>query len=146
MMIKAQQDLLAGLLFAAIGMAGIWLGTGYDMGTALSMGPGYFPVLVFGALALVGLVIAGKAFLTEGPPLSGMPLRPLLAILGALLLFWALAERAGFIAASLAMVAVSFFAEDNAGLLRRLAFGVALVLVSAFVFVRLLGLPFKLWP
>ena len=40
------QDGLAGLMFIAFGVLGLWLGRGYGMGTAMRMGPGAVPTIL----------------------------------------------------------------------------------------------------
>jgi len=41
------------------------------MGTAVRMGPAYFPTVLGGILAVIGLAIFAKSFVTNGPPVRG---------------------------------------------------------------------------
>ena len=50
--IRHPKDFLAGLIFVAFGIAAIVLGSGYPLGTAARMGPGYFP-RILGILLIV---------------------------------------------------------------------------------------------
>ena len=59
-------DMKSGLFFAVVGVFAVWRGLDYDMGTAARMGPGYFPVVLGGVLALLGLAILGRGLLEPG--------------------------------------------------------------------------------
>src|SRR5262244_82166 len=48
------RNLVAGLMFAAVGAAGLWIAGDYPRGTALRMGPGYMPVMLCWGLVLLG--------------------------------------------------------------------------------------------
>ncbi len=50
-------ELLAGVMFIAIGGLALFLGRGYPMGSALDMGPGYIPRIV--AFGLIGMGAIG---------------------------------------------------------------------------------------
>ncbi|SMH40387.1 hypothetical protein [Azospirillum agricola] len=55
----------------------------YAMGTAFRMGPGYFPVLLGGLLALLGAAISLRAlWIDEGNRMGGLAWRPVLLVLG----------------------------------------------------------------
>jgi hypothetical protein len=41
--IKSPREFYAGAIYIAFGVAGLWLGWAYPMGTAGRMGGGYFP-------------------------------------------------------------------------------------------------------
>ena len=68
MKIKNQKDLLAGLMFLAFGLAFVIIaGTNYQMGTAVRMGPAYFPILLGGLLAVLGFIIFARSFFSNLP-------------------------------------------------------------------------------
>lgn len=50
--------MLAGAIFVAFGGAFAYTASTYEVGSLLSMGPGYFPLVLGGILAALGLVIA----------------------------------------------------------------------------------------
>lgn len=56
--IHNKKDLAAGLLFVAIGAATIIGASDYPLGTIRSIGPGYFPIMLGIALALLGADVA----------------------------------------------------------------------------------------
>ena len=78
------KDILAGLIFLGFGAAFGYAATGYPIGTAFRMGPGYFPLLLAGALALLGAAIVVKGFAAaaaEGE-IGPVPWRALVLLLG----------------------------------------------------------------
>ena len=69
--IKAPKDFWAGLMF--IGFGGffmIWALTHYQMGTAVRMGPTYFPAVLGGLLVFLGLLVFIESLAMEGPELK----------------------------------------------------------------------------
>ena len=58
MKINSPKDFWSGLMFIATGVFfAIWAVMHYQMGTAVRMGPAYFPTMLGGLLAVLGLVI-----------------------------------------------------------------------------------------
>ena len=66
MKIRNMKDFLAGLMFIAFGAAAAGLAQNYNMGTAARMGPGYFPTVLGGVLAVLGVIILMESFVVEG--------------------------------------------------------------------------------
>lgn len=104
--IKSQADLLSGVMFIVIGVVVVWAASQYRIGTAVAMGPGYFPRLLGGLLALLGLVVAAHSFVRpEAAPSEAaepyphtdiaFPLRRVLMALAGCAAFWITAGLAG---------------------------------------------------
>lgn len=142
----ARSDLLAGLALAAFGLLGAVLSLDLRMGTAIAMGPGYYPLLVHTAIVVLGLVIALRSLRKPRAPARPFAWRPLLTISAALLAFWALVEHVGFVLAGLSLMLVAIRAEDRISWPRALIFSGITVALASALFVGLLGLPFPLWP
>lgn len=80
MTIRNPRDFWAGLMFITFGLAFVLIAAGtpafldpvlgelrvpgYQMGSAVRMGPAYFPVVLGGLLATLGAVILGRAFVS----------------------------------------------------------------------------------
>ena len=78
MRIKSPRDFWAGLMFIGFGLfACIWAVTNYQMGSAVRMGPAYFPAVLGGLLALLGLIVLIESLAITGPPVAKINLRPL---------------------------------------------------------------------
>jgi hypothetical protein len=68
MKIKSQKDLWAGVMFIGFGLFfAIWALTHYQMGTAVRMGPAYFPAVLGGLLAFLGALVLIEAFAMGDP-------------------------------------------------------------------------------
>jgi hypothetical protein len=69
--IKAPKDFWAGLMFIGFGVFFmIWALTHYQMGTAVRMGPAYFPTMLGGLMLFLGALVLIESFAMEGPPLT----------------------------------------------------------------------------
>ena len=63
MKIKNQKDFWAGVMFIGFGAFFLaWAFAHYQMGSAVRMGPGYFPAVLGGLLALLGVMVLVEAF------------------------------------------------------------------------------------
>jgi hypothetical protein len=65
--IKGPKDFWAGLMFIGFGLFFmIWALTHYQMGSAVRMGPAYFPAVLGGLLAVLGAVVLLESFAMQG--------------------------------------------------------------------------------
>lgn len=64
--IKSQEDFWAGLMFVAFGILAIVVARNYPMGSALRMGPGYFPTYLGAIMIVIGAIMTGRAYRIEG--------------------------------------------------------------------------------
>lgn len=55
--IRNPKDVVCGFLLIAIAAWFFWLGADLDVGRAVRMGPGYFPRVLCGLLAVLGLIV-----------------------------------------------------------------------------------------
>ena len=62
MQIKNGKDFWAGLMYLAFGAAFMLVARNYAMGSALRMGPAYFPTVLGGILVALGVVVFIRAF------------------------------------------------------------------------------------
>ncbi len=142
--ILQNKDFWAGLFLIAIGAAAIILARNYAFGTALRMGPGWFPTVLGALMILFGLytLVAG---LRSGEKLEGSwSLRALIVLPIALVLFGLLIDRAGFIPAMLVLVFGSALAGSEFRPIEAIAFAIFMTALCAVVFVWALGLPYPL--
>src|SRR3954469_16347569 len=96
----ALQDLWAGLLLAAFGVAALVFGADLAMGTARRMGPGYMPYGLAWLLVLIGAAVALRGVIGAGAAVEPMRLRPFLGVLGGGLAFALVIDRGGILLAS----------------------------------------------
>jgi hypothetical protein len=66
MKIKSQKDFWSGLMFIGSGLFFLlWAIMHYQMGTAVRMGPAYFPTMLGGLLAVLGVLILAESVMME---------------------------------------------------------------------------------
>lgn len=145
--ITSPRNFWAGLMFLAFGLFfAIWAMTNYQVGTAVRMGPAYFPALLGGLLALLGLVVLGMSVTVQGPHVDKFHFRPLLFVLGANLAYGYAMKPLGLVLATAVLVFISAFGGHEFKWKEVFLLYVFLVLFSVLVFVKGLTLPFPLWP
>jgi hypothetical protein len=138
------KDVSAGLLFIAIA-ALFALGTQeLDFGTARKLGPGAFPLLLAGALGLLGLVIVVQAFRNPATHQVVIPWRGILLIVVAPVVFGLTVRGLGLVASIALVVAISAFASQRMSARLAVMLTVGLTLFCVLVFRIGLGLPLKL--
>jgi putative tricarboxylic transport membrane protein len=138
------KDVWAGLMLIAIGAAAIFVARSYPFGTALRMGPGFFPVVLGGLLIVFGLAVLAIG-LRKGESMAGSwSLRALIILPLSLILFGLLMEYAGFVPAMLVLIFGSATASTEFRFLEVLLFAAGLTALSVAVFVWALGLPYPL--
>lgn len=139
--IRDPRDFWSGVIFIAFGLAAMFIGRGYAFGSAGRMGPGYFPTVLGGLLAVMGAVCVARSLLRAGKPLESFSLKNLALILGATVLFGVLVRTAGLVPAILVLVLGGGLASSQFRLAPYLKLGVLLALGSVLVFTMGLGLP-----
>jgi hypothetical protein len=146
--VKNAKDFWAGLMFIAFGLAFMMVSKNYAMGSAVRMGPAYFPTVLGGIQLTLGIIIFVRSFLSkvENGAVNKLHLRPLLIILGAVVLFAVLLKPAGLVIAIFALIMVSAFGGNDFRFKEILLVTIVLVIGSVAVFYYGLGLPFNLWP
>ena len=143
--VSAPKELWAGLIYLGFGVAGLWFGAAYPMGSAGKMGSGYFPKVLATALVIFGLVSIARCFVLNGSAIKRVQVKPLVLILLACSLFGLLLEPLGMIIALFVLVMLSAMASRDFALdLKSLAGALALIAACALVFVRGLGVQMPL--
>ncbi len=156
MLVRNQKDFAAGLLFAAIGTAFALGAREYSMGTSARMGPGYFPLMLGIILAIIGVVLAVKSFRGEHHEgrIGAWAIKPLFFVILANLLFGVLLgglptiglPSMGLMVAIFVLTLVAARAGSEFVLKEAFILGVILAIGSYFLFVKMLSLPFQVWP
>jgi hypothetical protein len=144
---------LIGVMFAVIAR-GLKLGdttllAGYTMGTPARMGPGFFPFWLGVILFVLGIVIAVIGVRTQGGAGSAFPRfhwRPILFVLGAVVMFGVILKAVGMLLAGFLLVFVASIGSREFNPRKIAILGVSLVVFCALVFVVGLKLPIPLCP
>jgi Tripartite tricarboxylate transporter TctB family len=138
------KDLWAGAMLIATGAATMIIARNYAFGTTLRMGPGYFPTVLGGILILFGLYLVVSGLRSNDEIQGSWPLRAMIALPLALVLFGVLMTHAGFLPALLVLIFGSALAGPQFRLVEVLLLSAALSVVSVALFVWGLGLPYPL--
>ena len=147
MKIKSPKDFWAGLMFVGFGLFFvIWALIHYQMGTAVRMGPAYFPAVLGGLLAVLGAFVLFGSFAIEGPPVPAFSYRPLILISVACVLYGYLMKPLGLVGATAALVYVSALGGHEFNWKEVTILYLILIAFSWLVFVKGLTLPFPVWP
>lgn len=143
---RANKNLLAGGMFIAFGLLGLWLARDLDGGTAGDMGPGYFPRLVCALLIAIGGMLAAAGLMREGEAPEGWAWRPLLLVTASALAFALLLRPLGLVAT----LAVTITLASAAGTMLRpvalMLLVATLVAANVGIFVIALKMPIPVWP
>jgi uncharacterized membrane protein len=142
--IRGNRDLWAGLMLIGTGVAAIVIARGYPFGTALRMGPGYFPTLLGGVLVLFGLYLAVKGLRSSERIEGGWSLRALIVLPISMIVFGILMQHAGFVPALVVLIFASATASTDFKFTEVAVLAVVLTVLSVAVFIWGLGLPYPL--
>src|SRR5688572_20187425 len=104
-------------MFIGFGILAIVVSRDYTMGSAMRMGPGYFPTYLGALMVVIGAILTGRAYKVQGEGIGRWGWRPLLWLSAAFAAFGLLIEAAGFVLALLALIVASSLAgRDTRGL------------------------------
>ncbi len=147
MRINDRREFSSGLFFIFIGAAAAVLATRYQIGTALQMGPGFFPLGI--ALIMVALgagSIVQSMLAKPAQPGESASIVPLMLIFAGMLAFGFLIERAGLVVAIGALLFFACLPRVLEKPLEVLGIYIVLATVASFLFVYIFGLPITVLP
>ena len=155
MKVKSQKDLWSGLMFVVAGVAFAVGATNYRLGVSARPGPGYYPLGLGILLAGLGLIVLLRAFTadaragakaSEAGKVGAIAWKPLLVVVGSILLFALTLTHLGMaIALPLLVICISF-AGDEFHWKGVLVNSAVLTVGSWLIFIEGLGLIIPMWP
>ncbi len=144
---RGTSDIIGGLLMFAIGVAAAYQGSSYQVGTLEIMGPGFFPVTLGVALALVGAAIAINGLRTQTT--SGTRARPewrgWFAIVAGVLSFAIVGKHLGLAPASFSVVLISALGDRQNTFKDAVILALAIVVVCILLFSLALKVEFPIF-
>jgi Tripartite tricarboxylate transporter TctB family len=143
-MIRNPKDFWSGALYIFFGATALFVGRDYGMGTALRMGPAYFPSLLAGLLIVVGAIAVIRSFFAQGTPIGGFALKQLAIVVGAVVLFGAVIRGAGLAVALPLLAMISASASTRFRWAPSIVMAAGLTVFCVLVFLRGLGVPLPL--
>lgn len=146
--IRSKKDFNAGLMFIIFGVSFALVARDYPMGTAVRMGPAYFPTILGWLLAALGLIVWARSFVLVDVEPRATQFRGLLWILGSVLAFALLVGplNAGLVPACAVLVVMSAYGGQEFRWRDAIISAVVLSVASVGIFYYGLGLPFRLVP
>lgn len=148
MRIRNHRDFWSGVLFIVTGLLFMVLSRQYQMGTAAKMGPGYFPTILGGLMAVLGLMILLPSLSKRGPEVrvNKIDFVAIALILIAVAVYAATLPTLGFIVSLFLLILISSYASHEFNLKTTLISSVVLLGFSYLVFVKGLELQFPFLP
>jgi hypothetical protein len=142
--LRENRDFLSGLMFIVIGLGAVFIARDYPVGSALRMGPGYFPVALGGILFLMGLYVMVQGLIKKEKVKGNWSVRALIVLPLAVVVFGLMIERTGFIPALIVLAIISAAAGREFKFLEVLILAIALTAGCVALFIYGLGMPYPL--
>ena len=145
------QDFWCGIFFVALGVLAIYASRDYPMGSALQMGPGYFPIWLGGIMIGFGLVIGGlslrmQAAAPQGLALSEWAFRPWIVLTTTLAVYALMMDGGvGFVPSLIVLVIGCALAHKDVRWLETIALSVFVTAAAVAIFSWGLDLPYRLF-
>lgn len=145
---KSTQDLATGLLFLAVGIAGLMIGADYPMGTAQRPDTGVLPRILSWCLVGTGGLIGVKSFLFDGEALDfrNWAWRPVFFIALATVAFALLVDRVGLVVTMVVSMTLVALGTSETRWSEYILFAFTMVFVGVAMFIAALGMPIRVWP
>jgi len=143
-----RKNVLAGLMFMAVALLGLWLSRNYPVGTALRMGTGYVPRLLCWTLLALGAAVALQGVFGANDQISeeGPPWRALIFVTLSLVAFALTVERLGLVVASALLIFIGGVASRHLRIVEVAVTALVLVTLCVAIFIWGLALPIDVWP
>jgi putative tricarboxylic transport membrane protein len=147
----ARKDVLAGALFMAIAVLGLWISRDYPIGTAFRMGTGYVPRLLcwillgLGGVVLIAGLREAQAQLQPSAG-AGRAWRPVVFVTAGLAIFGLAIERLGLVVSIVLLIGVGAIAARDLRPLETVVAALVLIVLSWAIFILGLGLTIPVWP
>jgi len=135
------KDFWTGLLYIFFGASAIIIAREYNMGTALRMGPAFFPTILGAVLAVIGAIAVIRSFIARGTPIGGFSFKGLVLVTLSVVVFGFLVRGAGLVVALPLLVIISAYASTRFRWRTTLIMAAGLTIFCALVFVKGLGIP-----
>ena len=142
--IRSPKDFLAGLMFIVVGLVAVFIARDYSFGSAVKMGPGYFPTILGGLLAAIGMVCIVASLRAKGAALEKIAFKPMVLVCVSTLLFGFMLRNAGVVFAIAFLIFMSAYASVKFRWVVAFRIFVIMTLFCYLVFVLGLGLPMPL--
>ncbi len=142
--IRSPKDVLSGLLFIALALLFGWQALTLPMGSSVRMGPGYFPMVLSGLMAFLGIVVLISGLRFEGDRATSIAWRGVIMLTLSTLFFGFGMRPLGFLPTLAITVFLACLASQKFHLVTALTITGVMVVFCWGVFILGLGLPIQL--
>ena len=139
------KDFWTGLVYVLIGSAAFYLSRDYGMGTAVKMGPAYFPTVLSGLLILIGSISILRSFVKDGSPIGTVAVKGLALVTLSIVLFGVLARTAGMAIALPVMILVGAYGSTRFKWRYAIPLAIGITLFCILIFRVGLGVPLPIF-
>jgi hypothetical protein len=139
------RDFWAGMMFVGFGAAAMFIARDYRFGSALRMGPGFFPTILGGVLIAFGVCIMAIGLRSGERMKERLSIRALVLLPLSLILFGLLMQWLGFIPALVVLIFVSAASGREFRFTEVLMLTGILVAAATALFIWGLELPYPLF-
>jgi hypothetical protein len=151
--VDSRRDYCAGALCIIFGVAVVTVASGYQVGTLLDMGPGYFPIILGGLMMFMGILIAGAAMFAGPEPPDPfdqhIPTTPdwrgCLCISLSVVVFIAMADWFGMAPAIFLSVLVAAFGDRTSTLRKSVVLATCVTVFGVVLFSYFLKVSMPVW-
>lgn len=141
---RNNRDFFAGLMYISLGALAMWMARDYPFGSALRMGPGYFPTVLGGIMIAFGIAVLAMGVKNNEKIKGNWSLRAMLLLPVATVTYGIVIEELGFIPALLALIPIAASAGNQFSWKEVVPLTIGLTILSVLLFIYGLGLPYIL--
>jgi Tripartite tricarboxylate transporter TctB family len=141
---RSNRDFFSGIMYIVTGAVGMWIARDYPFGTALRMGPGYFPTVLGGIMVVFGIYVLMLGVRNNEKIQGNWSLRALVVLPVSMVVFGILMEEAGFLPAMAALIPISALAGKEFKWKEVVPLTIGLTILCTAGFIYGLGLPYPL--
>lgn len=135
------KDFWTGIIYVAFGSSAVIIARDYGMGSALKMGPSYFPTVLGSLLVLVGIISLIRSFIHTGSPIGQFAIKGLFLVVASTIVFGLIVRQAGLAIALPVLLIISAYASVHFRWGPSIALAAGLTAFCVLVFLKGLGVP-----
>jgi len=133
---RNSKDFYTGVIYIAVGGAALFLARDYGMGTAVKMGPAYFPAILSSLLILIGSISVIRSFLKPGTAIGSI---------AATVLFGFIVRGAGTAIALPLLIIISAYASTRFSWRYSIGLAIGVTVFCVLIFQVGLGVPLPIF-
>ena len=140
-MMRNAKDFWTGLIYIFFGSSAILIARDYSMGTAIKMGPAYFPTILGGLLVTIGVISVIRSFVIPGPAIGALAIKGLVLVTISVVVFGFVVRGLGVAIAVALLIIVSAYGSTPFRWRPTLVMAAGLTIFCVLVFLKGLGIP-----